>query len=151
MNIFGWLLTIFIKLQLILFLFCNYFRISSWIGGDLNSLTNMCKILVAYNRPPSLQLLSLVANPNQLLNPAHTETIPCEYMSLETIERWIIFGFAVCHQALANQTANDLGTLALQSGWVVPIFRDEVVYIHAYVQTFFESIKGYGKKVRLLT
>jgi NCK-associated protein 1 len=92
-------------------------------------------------------MLSLVANPNQLLNPAHTETIPCEYLSLEIIERWIIFGFSVCHQALANQAANDLWTLAMSSGWVVPLFRDEVVYIHAYVQTFFESIKGYGKKV----
>ncbi len=51
----------------------------------------------------SAQMLSLVANPQQLLNPAHTETIPCEYLSLETIERWIIFGFAVCHPALANQ------------------------------------------------
>ena len=48
------------------------------------------------------------------------------------------------------QTANELWILALSSGWVVPLFRDEVVYIHAYVQTFFESIKGYGKKVRSL-
>ena len=30
----------------------------------------------------SAQMLSLVSNPNQLLNPAHTETIPCEYLSL---------------------------------------------------------------------
>ena len=27
----------------------------------------------------SAQMLSLVSNPNQLLNPAHTETIPCKY------------------------------------------------------------------------
>lgn len=26
----------------------------------------------------SAQMLSLTANPNQLLNPAHTDTIPCE-------------------------------------------------------------------------
>lgn len=96
----------------------------------------------------SAQMLSLVANPNQLLNPASTETIPCEYLSLEVIERWIIFGFSVCHPILlTNQTANELWTLALSSGWVLPLFRDEVLYIHAYVQTFFESMKGYSKKV----
>merc|ERR1719225_799672 len=96
----------------------------------------------------SAQMLSLVSNPNQLLNPAHTETIPCEYLSLETLERWIIFGFAICHTTLQqNQTANELWVLALSSGWVIPLFRDEVLYIHNYIQVFFESIKGYGKKV----
>ena len=96
----------------------------------------------------SAQMLSLVSNPNQLLNPAHTETIPCEYLSLVTMERWIIFGFAICHQTLTqDQVANELWTLALSSGWVIPLFRDEVLYIHNYVQVYFESIKGYGKKV----
>ena len=31
----------------------------------------------------SAQMLSLVSNPNQLLNPAHTETIPCKYHELD--------------------------------------------------------------------
>ena len=88
------------------------------------------------------------SNPNQLLNPAHTETIPCEFLSLEAMERWIIFGFAICHNILAqNQTANELWVLALSSGWVIPLFRDEVLYIHNVIQVFFEGIKGYGKKV----
>ena len=30
---------------------------------------------------------------------------------------------------------------------MIPLFRDEVLYIHNYIQVFFESIKGYGKKV----
>ena len=96
----------------------------------------------------SAQMLSLTANPGQLLNPAHTDTIPCEYLSLATIEHWIVFGFTVCHTSLSQgQTANELWTLALQSGWIMTLFRDEVVYIHQYLQTFFEGIKGYGKKV----
>lgn len=96
----------------------------------------------------SAQMLSLTANPGQLLNPAHTDTIPCEYLSLATIEHWIVFGFTVCHSSLSQgQTANELWTLALQSGWIMTLFRDEVVYIHQYLQTFFEGIKGYGKKV----
>ena len=43
---------------------------------------------------------------------------------LETLERWIIFGFAICHSTLQqNQTANELWVLALSSGWVIPLFR----------------------------
>ena len=88
-------------------------------------------------------MLSLVSNPNQLLNPAHTETIPCEYLSLETLERWIIFGFAICHTTLQqNQTANELWVLALSSGWVISrIFQffseknttDKDVFFFGYV------------------
>lgn len=36
------------------------------------------------------QKLSLVGNPGQLLKPSQTETISCEYLALESMERWII-------------------------------------------------------------
>jgi len=36
------------------------------------------------------QLLSLVANPSQMLNPAQTDIIQCEYLSLDVMERYII-------------------------------------------------------------
>ncbi|XP_040573731.1 membrane-associated protein Hem [Lepeophtheirus salmonis] len=95
----------------------------------------------------SAQMLSLVSNPGQLLNPAHTDTIPCEYLSLEVIEKWIIFGFVVCHSSLSNKTAAELWKQALSCNWIVSLFRDEVLYIHSHIQSFFESIKGYNKKV----
>ena len=41
----------------------------------------------------------------------------------------------------------DLWTLALNSSWTIVLYRDEVIYTHSYIQTFFESIKGYSKKV----
>ncbi len=100
----------------------------------------------------SAQMLSLVSNPGQLLNPAHTDTIPCEYLSLERMECWIVFGFAVCHAALVQiPQASELWTLALNCNWVMALFRDELLYVHSYMQGFFETIKGYGKKVRLTT
>ncbi|KAF2346972.1 Reverse transcriptase domain [Trinorchestia longiramus] len=37
------------------------------------------------------QMLSLVSTPHQLLNPALTDVLPCEYLPLETLERWVIF------------------------------------------------------------
>ena len=70
-----------------------------------------------------------------------------EFLSLETIERWIILGFAICHPILQDPTANELWNQALTSGWVLPLFRDEVLYTHNFIQVFFESIKGYSKKV----
>ena len=93
------------------------------------------------------QMLSLVSNPTQLLNPAHTDTMPCEYLSLDTMERWIVFGFMLCHTFLSHQPAMDLWTLALHSSWTTVLFRDEIIYTHSYIQTYFESIKGYSKKV----
>lgn len=112
-------------------------------------------------------MLSLTSNQNQMLNPAQTDTMPCEYLSLDSFERWIICksepcrfsrnscscscsfldGFTLCHQFLAQPAAANLWTSALQSGWVMPLFRDEVIYFHSYIQTFFDNIKGYGKRV----
>ncbi|XP_046405356.1 membrane-associated protein Hem isoform X2 [Ischnura elegans] len=93
------------------------------------------------------QKLSLVGNPGQLLKPVQTDTMSCEYLSLEVMERWIVFGFMLNHQALVQETANKLWTSALESSWVVALFRDEVLYIHAYIQSFFDSLKGYGKRI----
>ena len=35
-----------------------------------------------------------------------------------------------------------------QSSWVLMLYRDEVIKIHSFVTSFFESVKGYRKKVR---
>ena len=73
--------------------------------------------------------------------------MPCEYLSLETLEKWIVYGFMLCHTFLSHEAAMELWSLALNSSWCTVLYRDEVVYTHSYVQTYFESIKGYGKKV----
>lgn len=93
------------------------------------------------------QMLSLVASPSQMLNPAQTETMPCEYLSLDVMERWIIFGFILIHQYLSQPPAQELFQSALHGGYVHTLFRDEVLQTHAYIQSFFESIKGYNKRV----
>ena len=48
----------------------------------------ICVIMIEFYR--SAQMLSLTSNQNQMLNPAQTDTMPCEYMSLDSFERWII-------------------------------------------------------------
>ncbi|KAI1280571.1 Membrane-associated protein Hem [Halotydeus destructor] len=93
------------------------------------------------------QILSLVGNPAQMLNPAQTDVIQCEYMSLDVMERYVLFGFMLIHQSLQQPNAQDLFSKALQCGWVTTLFRDEVIPTHAFVQSFFESFKGYSKRV----
>ncbi|XP_064476565.1 membrane-associated protein Hem-like isoform X2 [Ornithodoros turicata] len=92
------------------------------------------------------QMLSLLVAPAQMLTPAQTETMPCEYLSLETMERWIIFGFLLIHPYLQQPPAQALFQGALSNGWAVTLFRDEVLQVHAYAQQFFESLKGHGKR-----
>ncbi|XP_065349568.1 membrane-associated protein Hem [Cloeon dipterum] len=93
------------------------------------------------------QKLSLVSNPGQLLKPTQTESMSCEYLSLEVMERWIIFGYSLCHQALNQEQPSKLWSSALDSSWVIAVFRDEVVHIHSYIQGFFDGIKGYSKRI----
>lgn len=92
------------------------------------------------------QKLSLVGSPGQILKASATEAMSCETLSLDRIEKWIILGFALCHSFLSQEQPNKLWTAALESGWVLALFRDEVIYIHQYIQSFFETIKGYGKR-----
>jgi len=56
-------------------------------------------------------------------------------------------GFTLCHQFLAQPVAVNLWISALQSGWVIALFRDEVIFVHSFIQSFFDGIKGYGKRV----
>lgn len=95
----------------------------------------------------SEQKLSLVGNPAQLLKPMQSDKTSCDYLSLDTLERWVIFGFMLCHQALSIEQASRMWISALESSWVIPLFRDEVIYIHTYIQQFFDTLKGYSKRI----
>lgn len=70
-------------------------------------------------------MLSLVSNSNQLLNPAQTDVLPCEYLSLDIMERWIILGYMLIPQTLLKPQALDCWTQALQTGWAITLFRWE--------------------------
>ncbi|XP_074604970.1 nck associated protein 1 Hem isoform X2 [Brevipalpus obovatus] len=88
------------------------------------------------------QILSIVANPNKILTPAQTEPINSEYISVDTMERYVIYGFMMIHQHLNQPAAHELFSKALQCGWVMTLFRDEVIHTHNFVQQFFETIKS---------
>uniref|UniRef100_A0AAY5KA95 Nck-associated protein 1 n=1 Tax=Esox lucius TaxID=8010 RepID=A0AAY5KA95_ESOLU len=89
------------------------------------------------------QLLSLISAPSTMLNPAQSDTMPCEYLSLDTMEKWIVFGFILCHGVLnSDQSALSLWKLALQSSTCLCLFRDEVFHIHKAAEDLFINIRG---------
>ncbi|XP_006035394.1 nck-associated protein 1-like [Alligator sinensis] len=93
------------------------------------------------------QLLSLIGPTSNLLAPATSDTMACEYLSLEVMERWILVGFLLCHGALSTvPQCLELWKLALRGSLYVPLVRDEVLQIHKVTEDFFSSLKGYGKR-----
>jgi len=53
-----------------------------------------------------------------------------------------VVGLMLCHQYLQEAQTYDLWKMALQSGYIVQLCRDEVLHIHSYIIAFFESMKG---------
>nr|XP_046239235.1 nck-associated protein 1-like [Scatophagus argus] len=96
----------------------------------------------------SAQLLSLLSAPAAMLDPACCNTMGCEYLSMEVMERWIIIGFLLCHTSLnTNQASQELWKIALRSGIYLTLTRDEVLNIHKVSEDLFDNIKGYSKRV----
>ncbi|RUS84127.1 hypothetical protein EGW08_008101 [Elysia chlorotica] len=87
-------------------------------------------------------LLGILADPPKMANVPPTDMIQCEYLSLETVERWIIFGLMLCYQSLSDPQPWDLWKQALQSSYIITLCRNEVLHIHSYIVSFFEGLKG---------
>ncbi|KAL3277851.1 hypothetical protein HHI36_013192 [Cryptolaemus montrouzieri] len=92
------------------------------------------------------QKLTLVGNPGMLLKPIQADKTSCEFLSLDTMERWVVFSSLLLHVNLQKEN-NIAWSNALESSWVIPLFRDEVLHIHQYVLSFFDGIKGYSKRI----
>ncbi|KAG1934383.1 nck-associated protein 1-like [Pimephales promelas] len=94
------------------------------------------------------QLLSLLASPAAMLSPICCDTMACEFLSMEVMERWILIGFLLCHGSLnSNAGSQSLWKLALRSGLYVTVVRDEVLHIHKLSEELFDSLKGYNKRI----
>lgn len=119
------------------------------LTSALRSLTTIYSLRnLSADKWREMQKLSLLGNPAMLLKAVRTETMSCEYLSLETMDRWIIFGLLLNHQMLAQYPeVNKIWLLALESSWVIALFRDEVLQIHQYIQNTFDGIKGYSKRI----
>ncbi|GAB0201405.1 nck-associated protein 1-like [Grus japonensis] len=89
------------------------------------------------------QLLSLLSTAGTMLSPASSDTMACEYLSLEVMERWILMGFLVCPGALASSPqCLELWRLALQGSLYITLLRDEALQVHKVTEELFSSLKG---------
>ncbi|NXJ13959.1 NCKPL protein, partial [Odontophorus gujanensis] len=89
------------------------------------------------------QLLSLLSTAGTMLSPASSDTMACEYLSLEVMERWILMGFLVCPGALGTSPqCLELWRLALQGSLYIPLLRDEALQIHKVTEELLSSLKG---------
>ncbi|KAJ3601785.1 hypothetical protein NHX12_029549 [Muraenolepis orangiensis] len=94
------------------------------------------------------QLLSLLSAPASLLDPAHCDTVACEYLSMEVMEHWIIICFLLCPSSInTHQPSLELWKAALQSGLHLRLTRDEAISIHKVSEEVFDGLKGYGKRI----
>ncbi|ELV10493.1 Nck-associated protein 1-like protein [Tupaia chinensis] len=91
----------------------------------------------------SAQLLSLISTPPAMINPANSDTMACEYLSVEVMERWIIIGFLLCHGCLnSNSQCQQLWKLCLQGSLYITLIREDVLQVHKVTEDLFSSFKG---------
>ncbi|CAJ1050442.1 nck-associated protein 1-like [Xyrichtys novacula] len=96
----------------------------------------------------SAQLLSLLSAPAAMLDPMCCNTMACEYLPMDVMERWITIGFLLCHSSLnTNQASQELWKMALRSGLYITLTRDEVLNIHKVSEDLFDGFKGYNKRI----
>ncbi|XP_056418753.1 nck-associated protein 1-like [Hyla sarda] len=131
-------------------------KLSEEFGPHTKTVTNalmslhflFCRRTQSAEQWRGVQLLSLLSNPAAMISPCTSDTMPCEYLSVETMERWILIGFLLSHSALNTHPASlELWKLALQGSHCITLIRDDVLLIHRVTEDFFGSIKGYGKRV----
>ncbi|XP_053564242.1 nck-associated protein 1-like [Bombina bombina] len=131
-------------------------KLSEEFGPHTKSVTDalmslhflFCRRTQSADQWRGAQLLSLLSNPAAMIAPSSSDTMPCEYLSVETMERWIVIGFLLSHSALnTNLYTMELWKLALQGSQCITLLRDDVLLIHRVTEDFFGGIKGYGKRV----
>ena len=66
--------------------------------------------------------------------------------------KFIVFfslvGYTLCHQQLAMPGVTDIWKVALQDGYCVQLFRDEVIMFHKEFQNLLDGMKGWVSERR---
>ncbi|CAF0956575.1 unnamed protein product, partial [Didymodactylos carnosus] len=120
------------------------------IGEAVQSLTPVyerrtCKV----SEWRSKTLLSLISSSTSSHLMDTSETLPCDYLSQDLIERWIIYSMIVCPQQLiTNGKCYQLFEKALSSGFVHVLYRDELLTTHQYLNNNLDIYKQY-RQLRL--
>ncbi|CAD5225760.1 unnamed protein product [Bursaphelenchus xylophilus] len=96
-------------------------------------------------------MMSLIAKPQEMIFAALTNTVSCEYLSIETMDKWIIFGTTVCHNTLLQDLfVVQMFHKVLEHSLSLQLFRDEPLLLYPWLISFFEAQKGASKRVQEL-
>ncbi|CAF0929336.1 unnamed protein product [Didymodactylos carnosus] len=120
------------------------------IGEAVQSLTPIyerrtCKV----SEWRSKTLLSLISSSTSSHLMDTSETLPCDYLSQDLMERWIIYSMIICPQQLiTNGKCYQLFEKALSSGFVHVLYRDELLMTHQYLNNNLDIYKQY-RQLRL--
>eukprot|EP00033_Pygsuia_biforma_P000857 GCRY01000996.1.p1 GENE.GCRY01000996.1~~GCRY01000996.1.p1 ORF type:complete len:1147 (-),score=394.86 GCRY01000996.1:283-3723(-) len=112
----------------------------------------LCSIQMSYMKMRDLSLmrregiLSIIQEPNLLTAPI-TDAFRLELTQYHQFHEWIIFGLLFCPNELAQASLVELMKFALQEGYVLNLFRDEVFHLHPEFETVFGWFKGTSVKL----
>ncbi|CAL8091623.1 unnamed protein product [Calicophoron daubneyi] len=84
--------------------------------------------------------LDILHEPSKIAHTVLGDQLACELIPYEMMERWVVFGYLLIYPELSDEDAFNRLKTALRHTYVVVLFRDEVVYIHALIQSFLESV-----------
>lgn len=65
----------------------------------------------------------------------------CVYLQFSSVGT--IVGYTLCHQQLAMPGVTDMWKVALQDGYCITLFRDEIIMFHKEFQNLLDGMKGY--------
>jgi NCK-associated protein 1 len=135
-------------------MFTEYDNALRKISEDFTPLSKVIVGAVMSLRPlyqrrnlPAFQLrtqgnLSASSNPGMMLQPMLSNELPCELLSLESMHRWILFGFVLCYNQLSLfPGASDLWKLALYDGFQLTLCRDEAIPVHGIFEKLLSDSK----------
>ncbi|VDN96393.1 unnamed protein product [Rodentolepis nana] len=84
--------------------------------------------------------LNILAEPSKITHTALSDQLPCELLSYEVMERWVVFGFLLIGPSGEGDDSFARIRLALRNSYVIVLFRDEVIHVHGLLTLFYESV-----------
>ncbi|KAF6777647.1 hypothetical protein AHF37_02917 [Paragonimus kellicotti] len=84
--------------------------------------------------------LNILNEPGKIAHTVLGDQLAYELIPYEMMERWVVFGYLLIYKDLSDEDAFNRLKTALRHTYVVVLFRDEVIYIHALIQSFLESV-----------
>eukprot|EP00048_Salpingoeca_helianthica_P015488 m.227034 g.227034 ORF g.227034 m.227034 type:complete len:1121 (-) comp17108_c0_seq1:180-3542(-) len=89
--------------------------------------------------------LNMLQHSAKLALPSEHEHIAYDLTSLDQVVRWISLGYLLVPNEIAKQEVFDMLLKVLADGWVVTLFRTEVLQIHAAYEVTLASLRDQKK------